>query len=68
MSSRDNLLLLRGILEAGSKISKYTKGFSFSSFIDDDKTKDAVVRNFEIIGEAANRLDPDFKDNNPHIE
>ena len=34
----------------------------------DDKTIDAVVRNFEIIGEAANRIDPDFRDNNPEIE
>ena len=29
---------------------------------------DAVVRNFEIIGEAANRVDTDFRDSNPEIE
>tara|TARA_Y100001933_G_scaffold173910_1_gene172337 strand:+ start:307 stop:534 length:228 start_codon:yes stop_codon:yes gene_type:complete len=29
---------------------------------------DAVARNFEIIGEAANRIDPDFKTSNPQIE
>lgn len=29
---------------------------------------DAVARNFEIIGEAANRIDPDFKDKNPQIQ
>ena len=34
----------------------------------DDKTIDAVVRNFEIIGEAANRIDPDFRMKNPEIE
>ena len=34
----------------------------------DDKTIDAVVRNFEIIGEAANRIDSDFRDQNPEIE
>ena len=68
MSSWDNQLLLRDVLEAGSKIFKYTSGLSFITFIEDDKIKDAVVRNFEIIGEAANRLDPDFKDSNPHIE
>ena len=32
------------------------------------KTIDAVVLNFEIIGEAANRIDQDFRDNNPEIE
>jgi uncharacterized protein with HEPN domain len=37
-------------------------------FLSDDKTKDAVVRNFEIIGEAANRIDPDFKDSHLEIE
>ena len=34
----------------------------------DDKTMDAVVRNFEIIGEAATRIDVDFQDSNPEIE
>ena len=33
-----------------------------------NKTLDAVVRNFEIIGEAANRIDPDFRIINPEIE
>ena len=29
---------------------------SSKEFFDDDKTLDAVIRNFEIIGEAANRM------------
>ncbi|MBA7514059.1 hypothetical protein ES705_06083 [subsurface metagenome] len=29
---------------------------------------DAVIRNFEIIGEAANKIDPDFRTKNPEIE
>jgi uncharacterized protein with HEPN domain len=29
---------------------------------------DAVVRNFEVIGEAANRIDQEFRDENPEIE
>ena len=41
---------------------------SFNDFINDDKTIDAVVRNFEIIGEAANRIPEDFKSNHPEIE
>ncbi len=36
--------------------------------MNDDKTIDAVVRNFEIIGEAANRIDPDFRIVNSEIE
>ena len=41
---------------------------SFDDFISDDKTVDAVVRNFEIIGEAANRVPEDFKSDHPEIE
>lgn len=68
MSERDILLLLDDMLQSAQKIKRYTKDHDFDSFLLDDKTIDAVVRNFEIIGEAANRIDPDFKDKNPEIE
>jgi uncharacterized protein with HEPN domain len=68
MSKRDTLLLLDDMLQSSQKIKRYTSGLTFDSFISDDKTMDAVVRNFEIIGEAANRIDPDFRDKNPEIE
>jgi uncharacterized protein with HEPN domain len=54
--------------EAAEKILKYTKGLSFEEFLTDDKTIDAVVRNFEIIGEASLRIDEDFRLENPQIE
>lgn len=68
MFRRDTLLLLNDMLQSAKKIKQYTTGFDFQVFISDDKTIDAVVRNFEIIGEAANRIDPDFKNNHPEIE
>ena len=68
MSKRDTLLLLEDMLQAAQKIKLYTKNLNFDSFLLDDKTMDAVVRNFEVIGEAANRIDPDFRDLNPEIE
>ncbi len=68
MSRRDTLLLLDDMLQAALKIRRYTNNLDFDSFSSDDKTIDAVVRNFKIIGEAANRLAPDFRDNNPEIE
>jgi len=68
MSKRDTLLLLDDMLLSALKIKQYTKGFDYKEFLTDDKTIDAVVRNFEIIGEAANRMDPDFRDQNPAIE
>ncbi len=68
MSNRDTILLLEDMLDAALKIRKYTKGLTFDLFLKDDKTIDAVVRNFEIIGEAANRIDSDFKIKNPEID
>ncbi len=67
MSERDTILLLEDMLESALKIRRYTKDLDFNSFVEDDKTVDAVVRNFEIIGEAANRIDTDFKLKNPEI-
>lgn len=60
MSKRDPKLLIGDILEATGKIKLYTKKYSFNRFISDSKTIDAVIRNFEIIGEAANRLPEEF--------
>lgn len=68
MSKRDIILLLEDMLQAARKIRLYTDGKDYDSFIADDKTVDAVVRNFEIIGEPANRIDDDFRLNNPEIE
>jgi uncharacterized protein with HEPN domain len=68
MSKRDTLLLLDDMFQSAQKIKRYTKDFDFDSFLSDDKTMDAVVRNFEIIGEAANRIAPNFRDENPEIE
>jgi uncharacterized protein with HEPN domain len=67
MSDRDNSFLVEDMLEAAQKIQSYTRGFSFEDFLKDERTMDAVVRNFEIIGEAASRVTPDFKQQNPSI-
>ena len=56
------------MLQSAKRIKQYTENLDFDSFILDEKTIDVVVRNFEIIGEAANRIDPDFRDQNPEIE
>jgi len=68
MSKRDNILLLQDMMESSNKILTYTEGFDLDKFLSDDKTADAVIRNFEIIGEAANRISPDFKSDNPQID
>ena len=62
MSKRDPKLLIDDIIESASKILEYIGDMDFESFLKDSKTVDAVIRNFEIIGEAANRLPEEFKD------
>ena len=62
MSNRTPVLLVEYIIDSGNKIIDYTNELSFDDFIIDSKTVDAVIRNFEIIGEAANRLPEDFKE------
>lgn len=61
MSKRSNHELLVDILECIDKIKRYTQDMSFEQFSGDEKSIDAVVRNFEIIGEAANRVDETIK-------
>ncbi len=68
MYNRNANLLVEDILDSCGKILDYTAGLSFEGFAADAKTVDAVVRNFEIIGEAANRLPEEFKDSHPQID
>lgn len=68
MSNRSPKLLLGDILESTEKIISYTQSLTYDEFIADSKTIDAVIRNFEIIGEAANRLPDEIRENNPQID
>jgi len=61
MSKRDYRLFLEDMLEAVERIEEYTKGYSFEDFINDRKTIDAVVRNLEILGEAARNIPDEIR-------
>jgi uncharacterized protein with HEPN domain len=56
------------MLEAVEKALSYTEGMAFEDFLKDSKTQDAVTRNIQIIGEAANRIPKDFQELKPEIE
>lgn len=68
MSKRSPRLLLEDIIVSANKILAYTDQLSFEQFLSDDKTMDAVIRNFEIIGEAANRLPEEIKDQYSNVD
>jgi uncharacterized protein with HEPN domain len=61
MSKRNDKLLLEDILQCIQKINSYTSYLDEGLFLTEEKTQDAVCRNFSIIGEAASRLTEDFK-------
>jgi uncharacterized protein with HEPN domain len=68
MPSRTTELLLEDIIHASDKILMYTRGMSYYDFSADDKTVDAVVRNIEIISEAADKISQDYKTAHPEID
>ena len=61
MSKRADKECLSDIKEACRRIQSYIRKGNYESFLKDIKTQDAVVRNFEIIGEAAKNISGAFK-------
>jgi uncharacterized protein with HEPN domain len=68
MSERNDDLLINDIKESINKILLYTNSMSEDDFLTDQKTQDAVARNFEIIGEACSRISESGKSKFPQIE
>lgn len=63
--TRSVLLYIKDILDAIVAIRRYVGKMDFEEFQNDDKTKDAVIRKLEIIGEATKRLPEDIRKANP---
>lgn len=60
-------LYLKDMLSAIENISDYTEGLSFDDFSQKKMVIDAVLRNLEIIGEAAGKLPEKLKNDNPKV-
>ncbi len=74
MSARQHSFELKDfithILEAIQKIEAYTAGLSFDDFSGSTRDQDAVIRNFEVIGEACRNIEvyfPDFVSSHPEL-
>jgi len=65
---RDPGVFLDDIVEACRKIQRYTSGLTSERFRSDERTIDAVVRNLEVIGEAAKKLPDSTRSNISGIE
>ncbi len=55
------------MLDAARTAVEFTKGLRFEDFLGDRKTRNAVERNLEIIGEAARSVSPETRENNSDI-
>ena len=66
-SERDPILYLEDIVLSMQRVTEYVSGLDFIRFKQDYKTVDAVVRNFEVIGEASKNLPQSVKDTSTEI-
>jgi uncharacterized protein with HEPN domain len=65
---RDSKVYLEDILEAITKIRRYTAGLSQEAFCKDEKTLDAAVRNLEVIGEAVKKIPANIRSKHPQVD
>jgi uncharacterized protein with HEPN domain len=65
---RDSSVYLEDMLTALGRIRSYTQHMDEATFRADLRTLDAVLRNLEVIGEAAKRLPADLQARAPEVE
>jgi len=68
MSKREWRLYVEDVQESLGRIQEYVEGMTFEQFRGDNKTVDAVTRNFEIIGEASKFIPETVKEANPDVD
>lgn len=64
---RDYRLYLQDIVAAIESIEEFTQGTDLAAFQADDKTASAVIRKFEVIGEAAKGIPEDIRRRYPEV-
>ena len=65
---RNEQMYLLDIVNACQKILRFTDKYTYESLMQDVRTYDAVVRNLEIIGEAAKHISDEIRNQITNIE
>ena len=65
--TKDYKIFIQDVLSAIDSINLFIEGMNYDSFKDDDKTSSAVIRKFEIIGEAIKHVPSEIRENYPEI-
>jgi uncharacterized protein with HEPN domain len=68
MSERSTSILLLDMLEAVNAIRQYVTGVDYQTFLTNRMIRDAVIRNVQVLGEAANRVPKAFREQHPDVE
>jgi uncharacterized protein with HEPN domain len=64
---KNNEVYLEDMLDSANHIIEYCRDYDYVKFANTKLVQDAVIRNLEIIGEAAKKLSPEFRDENPDL-
>lgn len=68
MPERSDRLYLADILDAVNSIEDFVRDMDHNAFVGDRKTRSAVIRELEVIGEAAGRISNELKALHPDID
>lgn len=68
MSERQPSILFSDMLDSVTAVLDYTAGMNYKAFLNDRKTRDAVIRNLQVLGEAGNRIPKTIRDGYPEVE
>jgi len=64
---RSHTLYISEIAAALEKIAEFTAGMTYDEFLADDRTQSAVIRKFEIVGEATKKIPLSMREKYPDI-
>ncbi len=64
--ARDEATIL-DMVQAARLVATWTRDLDKGAFLADRKTQSAVERQLEILGEAAKRLSPEYRERHPHV-
>jgi len=65
---RSSSLLLFDILQSVEKIEEFSRDISLDRLTTDERTKDAILRNLQVIGEASKNLPDSLIANHPEVD
>ena len=66
--AKEPTVYLKHIEDCIVQILEYTHGMELADFLRSRMTQDAVIRNLEIMGEAAKNINGEFRQKYPHVE